>query len=102
MPTYEYKCSECAEVFEEFQSMSAPHIEKCKFCGGPVKRLISGGSGLIFKGSGFYITDHRSDTYKKAESSEKIKPISTKKSDSPKKSDSGKKSGSQSAVKTAS
>jgi len=102
MPTYEYKCSECAEVFEEFQSMSAPHIKECKFCGGPVKRLISGGSGLIFKGSGFYITDHRSDSYKKAESSEKTNSVSIKKSDSSKKTDKSKKGGSQSAVKTAS
>ena len=102
MPTYEYECLDCAEVFEEFQSMSASPIKECKFCGGGVKRLISGGSGLIFKGSGFYITDYRSDSYKKAESSEKTKPISTKKSESSKKEDKGTKNGSQSTVKTAS
>jgi putative FmdB family regulatory protein len=57
MPTYEYRC-ENGHHFEEFQSMVSPPIEVCPVCGGGVERLISGGSGLIFKGSGFYITDY--------------------------------------------
>jgi putative FmdB family regulatory protein len=57
MPTYEYRC-ENDHHFEEFQSMVAPPIETCPICGGKAERLISGGSGLIFKGSGFYITDY--------------------------------------------
>lgn len=71
MPTYEYKCLECDKVFEEFQKMTDPPITSCRFCGGVVKRLISGGSGLLFKGSGFYITDYRSESYKKAASKDK-------------------------------
>jgi putative FmdB family regulatory protein len=57
MPTYEYRC-ENDHHFEEFQSMVSPPIEVCPICGGKAERLISGGSGLIFKGSGFYITDY--------------------------------------------
>ena len=101
MPTYEYKCSDCGEIFEEFQSMSAPHLTECKFCKGRVSRLISGGSGLIFKGSGFYITDYRSDSYKKSASSDRASatPAITKTSD--KKSES-KTNKVQSSAKTAS
>ena len=83
MPTYEYKCLECEKVFEEFQLITEPPIAVCKFCGGEVKRLISGGSGLLFKGTGFYITDYRSDSYKKAASKDKPAPP---KSDKEKKS----------------
>jgi putative FmdB family regulatory protein len=71
MPTYEYKCLDCDEVFEEFQKITDPPITKCRRCGGEVKRLISGGSGLLFKGTGFYITDYRSDSYKKEASKDK-------------------------------
>jgi putative FmdB family regulatory protein len=66
MPTYEYKCEACGHTFEKFQTMTAPHIRKCPECGrSKVKRLIGTGAGLIFKGSGFYETDYRSDSYKK-------------------------------------
>ena len=58
MPTYDYKCNQCGHDFELFQSMSEDHIKKCPECGGKVRRLVSGGSGLIFKGSGFYLTDY--------------------------------------------
>ena len=72
MPTYDYKCDACGNAFEQFQSMSAAPIRKCPKCGKlKVKRLIGTGAGLIFKGSGFYITDYRSEGYKekaKAES----------------------------------
>jgi len=65
MPTYEYKCEACGHAFEKFQSIKAAPIRKCPNCGKmKVKKLISKGAGLIFKGSGFYITDYRSEGYK--------------------------------------
>lgn len=70
MPTYEYRCHGCGKKFERFQKITDPVIGICPFCGGETERLISGGSGLLFKGSGFYITDYRSDSYKKAASKE--------------------------------
>jgi putative FmdB family regulatory protein len=67
MPTYEYKCDACGHAFEKFQSMTAKPIRKCPKCGkNKVRRLMSAGAGLIFKGSGFYITDYRTDQYKNA------------------------------------
>lgn len=74
MPTYEYLCQKCGKEFEQFQSMTDQPLTVCpkEACGmkkwgkGKVKRLLSAGSGLIFKGSGFYITDYRSDSYKAA------------------------------------
>ena len=60
MPTYEYACPKCGYEFEQFQSMNDKPLTKCPKCGKPgVKRLIGGGAGLIFKGSGFYITDYK-------------------------------------------
>ena len=60
MPTYEYACPKCGHQFEQFQSMSAPRLTKCPKCGKPgLKRLVGGGAGLIFKGTGFYITDYK-------------------------------------------
>ena len=59
MPTYEYRCTQCDHEFEKFQSMMEDPVDVCPVCGGKVKRLISGGAGLIFKGSGFYITDYK-------------------------------------------
>ena len=64
MPTYEYRCTACDYKFEEWQTMSAPPIDTCPKCGETAERVISGGAGLIFKGSGFYITDYRSSGYK--------------------------------------
>lgn len=67
MPTYEYACRCCDHQFESFQSITAKPIHTCPKCGKrKVVRLISGGAGLLFKGSGFYITDYRSDSYKQA------------------------------------
>src|SRR5215208_3373775 len=64
MPTYEYKCDGCGTEFERFQPMSAEPIKRCPECGkAKVKRLIGTGAGLIFKGSGFYITDYRDKSY---------------------------------------
>lgn len=59
MPTYDYKCTECNHVFEYFQSMNDDPLSVCPECGGGVKRMIGGGSGLIFKGSGFYVNDSK-------------------------------------------
>ncbi len=59
MPTYEYKCESCGYVFEEFQSIHDEPIKVCPKCGGPVRKLISSSYGVIFKGSGFYITDYK-------------------------------------------
>ncbi len=59
MPVYEYKCKRCGYRFEKYQKMSDPRETTCPECGGEVIRLISGGAGLIFKGSGFYITDYK-------------------------------------------
>jgi len=57
MPTYEYECKSCGHGFEIFQSMSEQPLKDCPKCGGEVRRLIFGGTGVIFKGSGFYVTD---------------------------------------------
>ncbi len=70
MPTYEYRCPKGHE-FELFQPMSAEPRAECPDCGENAVRLLSGGAGLIFKGEGFYITDYRSEAYKKAASSDK-------------------------------
>ena len=71
MPTYDYKCLACDVRFEKFQGIMAPVIEECPECGGKVKRLIGAGAGLIFKGSGFYTTDYRSDGYKESAKKDK-------------------------------
>ena len=77
MPTYEYICQKCEHHFEQFQSMTASPIRKCPHCGkNSVKRLIGKGAGIIFKGSGFYETDYRSDSYKKGQESENKAPSS--------------------------
>jgi putative FmdB family regulatory protein len=74
MPTYEYVCSKCGHEFEKFQSMKDSPLSVCPadLCGkkkwgrGKVQKKIGSGAGLIFKGSGFYITDYRSESYKEA------------------------------------
>lgn len=87
MPTYQYKCSKCDGEFEAMQSMKDKPLTKCellvgrakKKCGGRVQRQIGAGAGLIFKGSGFYITDYRSEGYKQAakKDSEAAKPAAS-------------------------
>lgn len=79
MPTYEYECEKCGFIFEEFQSINAEPLKNCKKegCDGSVKRLFSPGAGFIFKGSGFYITDYRSDSYKQAAKSDGSSSSST-------------------------
>jgi putative FmdB family regulatory protein len=59
MPTYEYVCSKCHHHFEAFQSIASEPLKVCPVCQGELERLISGGTGLIFKGSGFYETDYK-------------------------------------------
>jgi putative FmdB family regulatory protein len=78
MPTYEYRCAN-GHLFELFQRMSEDPVDVCPQCGAPAERLLSAGAGLLFKGSGFYITDYRSDSYKKA--AEKDSGGTTKKDD---------------------
>jgi len=65
MPTYDYKCLACGKSFEAFQKMSEAVLKECPDCKGEVKRLIGSGSGLIFKGSGFYQTDYKNKELKK-------------------------------------
>ena len=67
MPTYNYFCKFCNKQFHYFQKMSDSPYEKCKVCNHEISRLISGGSGLIFKGSGFYLTDYKKSPDKKKE-----------------------------------
>lgn len=69
MPTYEYRCPK-GHGFEVFQRMSDDPVAKCPECGAKAERQISGGAGFLFKGEGFYITDYRSDDYKKKASKE--------------------------------
>ncbi|MEM6911471.1 MAG: FmdB family zinc ribbon protein [Verrucomicrobiota bacterium] len=73
MPNYDYVCDTCGQTFEVFQSMTAPRLEACpdEACRGQVRRKIGTGAGIIFKGSGFYQTDYRSDSYKKGADAEK-------------------------------
>jgi putative FmdB family regulatory protein len=67
MPTYDYQCESCGHEYELFQSITARPKKKCPSCGRQTaKRLIGTGGGIIFKGSGFYQTDYRSESYKKA------------------------------------
>jgi putative FmdB family regulatory protein len=66
MPTYEYECNKCGHRFEKFQSITEKPLQRCPECKGKVSRLIGTGAGIIFKGSGFYATDYRSDSYKSA------------------------------------
>jgi putative FmdB family regulatory protein len=96
MPTYEYECPKCGHQFEESQSITAEPRKSCpqKGCRGRVRRLISAGGGLLFKGSGFYVTDYRSEGYQKAAkadgesaSTDKAKKDDGKKSESAKKTD---------------
>lgn len=71
MPTYDYKCNACDHRFEQFQSMKDKNLRKCPRCGkNALERLIGTGAAVIFKGSGFYQTDYRSESYKKAAASD--------------------------------
>ncbi|MEO0184400.1 MAG: FmdB family zinc ribbon protein [candidate division WOR-3 bacterium] len=73
MPTYEYECDNCRFRFELFQGIKDEKIKSCPKCGSSVRRLISGGAGLIFKGSGFYITDYKKASLPKQEKKAELK-----------------------------
>jgi putative FmdB family regulatory protein len=91
MPTYDYRCDGCEHEFEFFQSITSPVRRKCPECGElKLKRLIGTGGAVIFKGSGFYQTDYRSDSYKKAAEAEKksAQDKTSKKKDKPAKAES--------------
>lgn len=80
MPTYDYRCTSCSHEFELFQSMRDPVKRKCPACGrAALERLIGTGAAILFKGSGFYETDYRSESYKKAADADK--PAEAKASD---------------------
>jgi putative FmdB family regulatory protein len=93
MPTYQYRCPTCKHEFEEFQSMSEEPIRVCPKCKGETHRVISGGAGLIFKGSGFYITDykHKGDKQYSRDSSGSGTSSSSPKSEPAKPSGNGSK-----------
>ena len=79
MPTYEYKCKKCGKVFDVFQKITDEPIKTCSYCGGEVYRLISGGIGVIFKGSGFYVTDNKTNRYKNKSKPEPTKSVESTK-----------------------
>ena len=84
MPTYEYECTKCGTIIEVFQSITQQPKRRldCETCGDrtPVRRLLGTGGAIVFKGNGFYATDYRSDSYKKAAKADK--PAGQDKSDS--------------------
>lgn len=83
MPTYDYQCEACGHTFEEFQSITAKPLKKCPACGkSKLQRLIGTGAGIIFKGSGFYETDYRSESYKQAAKADQEKSSSSSSSSS--------------------
>jgi putative FmdB family regulatory protein len=89
MPTYDYECDACGHKEEVFQNFSDPLLEKCPKCKKKkFRRLFGAGAALVFKGSGFYTTDYRSDSYQKAASADKPSDSSSSSSDSSTKSES--------------
>jgi putative FmdB family regulatory protein len=104
MPTYEYECEKCGKSFEVFQSMRDEAFRECpkelcrqkKWGHGRVKRLVGTGAGLIFKGSGFYTTDYRSNSYKEA--AKKEAPVAA----SPEKTAGGKEDAAKTTTKSTS
>ena len=90
MPTYEYECGKCGHTFERFQSMNDEPVKRCPLCRCKVRRLFGTGAGIIFKGSGFYETDYRSDSYKQSAKKDKdSSSVSAAKPESGKSSKSG-------------
>ena len=99
MPTYDYECDACGHEFELFQGINDPVQRKCPKCGKlKLRRLFGTGAAVVFKGSGFYQTDYRSESYKKAAEKEKKGAEGGEKSKSD--GDSGKKSSSDNAAPT--
>ena len=99
MPTYDYECKKCGHNWEAFQSIKAEPLKKCPECKkAGAKRVIGPGAAILFKGSGFYLTDYRSDSYKKAAEADK-KASEPAKSES--KSSESKSNGSTKSSKSA-
>jgi putative FmdB family regulatory protein len=100
MPTYDYQCDACDHSFELFHSITVAAKRKCPECGKmKLRRLIGPGAAIVFKGSGFYTTDYRSESYKKDAAADK--KLKTASSDSGKSKDKGKgKSKSEAASKS--
>jgi putative FmdB family regulatory protein len=99
MPTYDYRCKKCSHTWELFQSIKAEPIKKCPECKkNQAERVIGPGAGILFKGSGFYLTDYRSDSYKKAAAADK--PASTPSETKPNSSSSPAKPESKAASKS--
>jgi putative FmdB family regulatory protein len=91
MPTYDYECDACNHAFELFQSITDKHIRKCPECGKlKIRRLIGAGSTIIFKGSGFYQTDYRSEEYKSRQKAETSSSTADKKDSKVKKKETKK------------
>jgi len=89
MPTYDYQCDACEHKFEAFQSISEDPLTKCPKCKKKkLRRLFGAGAAIMFKGSGFYITDYRSDSYKKSADADKASGSSSSSSESSSKSES--------------
>ena len=109
MPTYEYVCEKCGHQFEKFQPISAKALTVCpeELCAqkrwgkGKVKRAIGAGAGLIFKGSGFYSTDYRSDKYKEAAKKDVAPVASSSTTEKPASSETGKHAPAKSSGKPA-
>ncbi|MDA7977690.1 MAG: zinc ribbon domain-containing protein [Pirellulales bacterium] len=101
MPTYDYVCDSCEHTFELFQSITEPVKRKCPECGKlKLRRLFGTGAAVMFKGSGFYETDYRSESYKKGAEAAKKSSDSGKKDSSSSSSDSSSKSSSDSSSGT--
>jgi putative FmdB family regulatory protein len=96
MPTYEYECTKCDHQFERFQSMSDEPLKRCPECRCKVKRLIGTGAGIIFKGSGFYQTDYRTQSYNQGKQKDESAQSSSKSSGD--KKDKSKKTASKGKV----
>lgn len=77
MPMYDYRCKSCGHQFEVFQRMTDEPLKTCPECEGEISRLITGGTGLIFKGSGFYITDYKNESNGSAGSAEQKSDVKT-------------------------
>ena len=106
MPTYDYECDACGHTLEIFQGINDPAIKKCPECGkNKLKRLFGTGAAIVFKGSGFYQTDYRSEGYKKAAAADSKSQSSDKgdaKASDSKKTDSKKADGGKAAKKKSS
>src|SRR5689334_18966047 len=98
MPTYDYECDACGHTFEEFQSMTEKPLKKCPACKkSKLRRLLGTGAAIIFKGSGFYQTDYRSESYKSGAKAEEGKAAPAKTDDAAAKNGTGGTSAAASA-----